>query len=81
MAIRDIQGRPYARLGALVPGAVVIVDGDFTCMAAWSKRIVCTDGTDLFIPCKSGHHTLDGQLDFEDDDILIGIYHEKDFTR
>lgn len=68
----DKQGREYAKLSELKAGDTVTVDGDFTCMKAWSQHIVKASLEGLFIPYKEGEHMLDGQAD--DGGNLVGIY-------
>lgn len=70
----DCDGREYARMDRLGPGARVQVDGDFTCVAPWTfhtvKRAECGG---LYIDCSEGGHMLDGQVDGPTDHV-IGIY-------
>ena len=82
MTTHDIHNRPYARLSTLKPGDKVIVDDGFTCMKRWSEREVRAndDGSVGWLRCTYNGHGLEGQLDFDDDDILIGIYRKEDFV-
>ncbi|ETI62995.1 hypothetical protein C100_14880 [Sphingobium sp. C100] len=73
MSGADKNGRAYAHLSSLKAGDRVEVDGDFTCIPAGSTLTVEVDPTgELFIPCTSGMHFLDGQLCGED--TLVGVY-------
>jgi len=80
----DTSGRPYARLSALKPGDLVIVDDGFTCMKRWSERAVVeeadlADGVRwLGVRCRSGIHLFIGQLQ-ADGDTLIGVYQKDEF--
>lgn len=79
----DTYGRPYARLSELRPGDRVIVDDGFECMGRWTEREVyqthdVADEPTMAIKCRSGGHTLDGQL-AADGDSLIGIYRKEGF--
>jgi len=81
MATHDTKGRPYARFGELKPGDQVIVDGGFGCMEPWSTRTVQGGDPDLSIPCKCGSHSLEGQLDLDGSDALVGVYRAEGFVR
>jgi len=72
--MKDKQGREYARMSDLKEGDEVTVDGDFTCMLPWSQAEVLGDEDGLYILCEEGQHYLQGQLDYQDDDSLVGIY-------
>lgn len=76
----DKQGRKYAKLNELKQGSKVIVDDGFPCMKAWSEREVFEEGKELYIKCRSGMHSLEGQLEFGTE-ILIGIYHAEGFKK
>lgn len=70
----DNQGRQYAKIVNVKPGARVVVDSDFTCMAAGAVKEVKADADgDLYIDCDEGSHHLDGQID---GDFYIGLYPE-----
>jgi hypothetical protein len=73
--MNDKQGREYARYSQLKRGDAVQIDAGFDCMPANSVLTVeaWPDGT-LFIECDHGSHDLEGQLDIDDGDSLIGIY-------
>lgn len=79
MAATDKFNRPYARLDDLKRGDRVIVDDGFTCMTAWSEKIVDEDNAGLFVDCEDGGHGLDGQDD--GDGFLVGIYLADGFER
>lgn len=55
------------------PGDVLIPDGGFDCMTAGVPLTVKADGDSLFVPCACGQHYLDGQLDFDDQETIIGL--------
>lgn len=73
MITKDKQGRKYARLGQLVAGSRVKVDGDFACIEPWTEQIVERDADGLFIQCEEGHHYLDGCCGHGSDH-LLGVY-------
>ena len=45
-------------------------DGGFTCIEPGATLVV---GEDLSVPCAVGKHFLDGQVDFDDGDTLVGL--------
>lgn len=73
----DTNGRPYAKLSELKEGMYVEVDGGFDCIEAGSRLCVQQHPDGLWIKCTHGQHYLEGQLDFDDGDSLIGIYQAK----
>jgi len=64
-----------AHLDKLKPGDVLIPDSGFDCMDEGKPVLVHTTATgELWVPCSSGKHKLEGQLPFYDDsDILVGM--------
>ena len=72
----DKQGRPYARLSELCVGAKIVCDGGFTCMKEGDIKTVEFDDAigEFWIECDDGRHYLEGQLDDDDLDTLIGLY-------
>jgi len=75
MPTHDANGRAYAKLSQLKVGDKVQVDDGFTCLKPNSiKTVRVANGQGLHICCKAGHHMLEGQLDEDDNDTLIGIY-------
>ena len=71
--MKDLNGRPYARLDQLKAGDKVETDGDFTCRPAGQVSTVEQDDNGpLYIPCNEDRHDLDGQLD--EKGYLIGVY-------
>jgi len=72
MATKDKQGRAYAKLSELRAGAMVKVDGDFTCLEPWTAHEVKQDAAGVYVECQDGKHHLNGQAD--DGEHCIGIY-------
>ncbi len=85
----DINNKPYALLSQTKPGDYLIsdegfisddrnVDGiegvEFHCIKPNRKCLVKYHETGLYVTCGKGKHFLEGQLDFEDNDSLIGFY-------
>lgn len=60
------------KLTDLKAGDTVFTDSVFDCMVA-GKRTVHEDNHGLYVKCGCGHHYLDGQLDFDGSDELVGI--------
>ena len=58
------------KLSEVQPGDVLIADGGFTCIKPGAQLVVADD---LSIPCACGKHFLDGQVDFDDGDTLVGL--------
>lgn len=78
--MNDIHGRIYAKLSELKPSDTVIVDDGFDCMTKWSERqVYCDSRGELYVPCKSGEHNLEGQLMDADNDSLVGVYRKETF--
>lgn len=73
---RDIDGRHYAFVAAVVPGSVIQVDDGFECMEAWSKKTVRVDEFGLYVDCDEGGHYLEGQIEVSTDgkEFYIGMY-------
>ncbi len=85
----DLYGRPYAKVGQLKAGNIVVVDGGFTCNRPYTRRRVMEDGDGLFIKCAGAteietdklkrfkdKHYLDGQIGYTPDTEgeYVGIY-------
>ena len=60
--MKDLQGRPYATALQAVPGRIVQVDGDFTCLPKGAVRKVLGTVEEPYIRCSCGYHLLAGQL-------------------
>jgi len=75
----DLQNRPYARLSELSAGSLVDLDEHFDCMSQRTGVVLHFDQTEngLYFTCNHGAHFIDEQLDDDDDDHLIGIYHHR----
>jgi hypothetical protein len=81
----DINGKPYALLSQTKPGDYLIADGGFFsddknnkeihCISPNRKCKVISHPNGLAVKCYHGLHFLEGQLSFEDNDSLIGFYH------
>jgi hypothetical protein len=52
-------------------GDVLIADGGFTCIESGTELLV---DEDFSVPCSEGKHFLDGQIDFDDGETLIGFH-------
>lgn len=70
-ATADIRGRPYAKLNNVRAGNYLELDNDFTCMSG-TVCVGIDDEEKLYVPCRSGRHYLDGQLN--DAGYLVGMY-------
>lgn len=56
-------------------GDALIADGGFTCLAENERVVVGADRDGrLFVPCRCGHHLLDGQRGFDNPDELVGFF-------
>jgi hypothetical protein len=51
---------------------VLIADNGFTCVKPGPVKI-CEDEHGLFFSCECGKHYIDGQLDFDGSDQLVGL--------
>ncbi|MGJ4855539.1 hypothetical protein ACN6KF_001485 [Labrys sp. La1] len=63
----------FAKLSEIKAGSRLVADGGFDCIEQGTILIVCDSGDGLYVPCACGEHYLEGQLDFDDDDTLIGL--------
>lgn len=73
--MNDRSGIPWAKLANVKPGTRLRCDDGFTCMRPDVIKVVETDAAGQpFIPCDDGKHYLEGQLDFEGGDDLVGLY-------
>ena len=77
----DKLGRPWALASKVKEGDFLVTDPGFTCMKAGArKRVRRRPGTrglsGLFVACRCGGHTLDGQLGYRPGETgaLIGFY-------
>ena len=87
MCLRDTHGIVYAHSSTIKAGDRVRVDAGFTCMKEGSVKVVrstinrrslgaaanCPFET-LYVECGDGRHMLDGQLSWDGDGALIGLY-------
>jgi hypothetical protein len=64
----------YAKLSETKAGSRLVADGGFTCILAGEGLVVGEDTNGLYVPCSCGKHYLDGQLDDDDNDTLIGLF-------
>jgi hypothetical protein len=75
------------KLSELSAGDLVLADDGFTCLKTGAYTVQADETGRLFIPCDEGHHYLDGQVDFDDPELLVGITktalvpHDKDAYR
>lgn len=59
------------------PGDVLVADGGFTCMRQDTHCVVKADENgELYVECDEGRHLLSGQLDFDDQETLVGLTKE-----
>lgn len=62
------------KLGEVSPGDLLICDAGFTCLALGATvQVEAAPCGCTFIRCREGTHALDGQVDDEDDDTLVGL--------
>lgn len=89
MSTHSTDGREWARLSKLKPGAVLKCDDGFTCGIAGKEVLVGRDKNGFFVGCDGGEeehearqgtgkfqckHYLDGQTCDEDGDHLVGMW-------
>ncbi len=91
MSKTDINNKPYALLSQTKPGDYLIADDgfysdrningikgvEFHCIKPNRKCLVKQHTTGLYVTCAHGKHFLEGQLDYNDHDSLIGFYPSK----
>lgn len=74
MNTAEFLKQPIAKLSALEVGASLIADNGFDCIRAWSRVDVQKDDRgEFYVACKCGQHFLEGQLDHDDHDTLVGL--------
>ena len=56
----------------LVEGQEIMLDAGFTCVKE-GRVIVHKDEHGFYFNCDDGRHYLDGQLDFDDHETLVGV--------
>lgn len=54
-------------------GDVLIADGGFTCLKPGPHEVKADEEGRLFIACAEDRHFLEGQIDFKDPTVLIGL--------
>jgi len=59
--------KPFAKVSEVKAGTKLKADGDFTCIKENAVLTVEENDGGLFVPCKEGHHYIDGQLDDGDE--------------
>ena len=75
----DTRGRPYALVGTLKAGSTIVCDDGFTCLLPWREIVVRETDRELWIPCRYGHHYLEGQTSGPmKKRYYIGIYSSKE---
>jgi len=79
----DINNKPYALLSQVKVGDILIADEGFISNDENGKDIHCIRpnrkckvkySNGLYVRCAHGRHYLEGQLDFEDNNSLVGFY-------
>jgi hypothetical protein len=74
MSSTEFLKQPIAKLSALEVGASLVADNGFDCIRAWSRVDVQKDERgELYVACKCGQHFLEGQLDHDDQDTIVGL--------
>lgn len=68
------MNKPFAKHSQVHVGSVLVIDSGFTCMPDGSRKTVYNDGSGLYIHCDHGKHYINGQLDHQDQDTLVGLY-------
>jgi hypothetical protein len=61
------------KLSELSAGDLVLADDGFICLKTGAYTVQADADGKLFIPCDEGKHFLDGQVDFKDPEMLVGI--------
>ncbi len=61
------------RLSDLKPGDRIEIDDGFTCADAGTVDVCADTNGELYFACEDGRHYLEGQLDFDGSDVLVGI--------
>lgn len=74
MSTHSKFGREWAKLSELKPGAIVEMDGDFTCGIANRTLVVGKDADGFFVNCDHGRHGLEPNASDVDGDHLVGIW-------
>lgn len=64
----------FAKLSELQPGDILRADADFTCIEANARRVALKDDDGYYVICECGRHYLSGQLDYNDNDTIVGFY-------
>lgn len=66
----DLTGRPYATVAEVKEGTILEADGGFECMDKGDKlKVISRPDGSLYIECLAfGGHSLDGQIDIDEDD-------------
>jgi hypothetical protein len=78
MSITEYLELEAVKLSAISVGEVLVADNGFDCIESWSSASVEKDNRgELFIACKCGQHFLEGQLDLDDNDTLVGLRRER----
>ncbi len=72
--MKDTFAREYANLSHMKVGTRLQADRGFECIEHDAILTVSQDDRGFYVPCACGKHYLDGQLDFDDKDSLIGLY-------
>lgn len=58
----------------LKPRRVIIADNGFDCLHNKERCVIQADAEGrVFVKCKDGQHFLDGQLDFDGGDFIVGF--------
>ncbi len=73
--MKDLNGRTYAKLSDCKLGTMLEAGGGFTCIPKGAiQQVHETYRHGLYIRCTHGQHFLDGQLDCDTQEYLIGLY-------
>ena len=57
------------------PGDALLADGGFDCLDNGERVVVSVDPDgDLYVPCRCGKHSLEGQRGFDNPDELVGFF-------
>lgn len=65
---------PTVKFSELGVADALIADNGFDCIKHWACVSVLKDERgELYVPCKCGQHFLEGQLDHDDNDTLVGL--------
>lgn len=62
------------KLGDIKEGDVLVADGGFDCLKEGARCVAKSDERQrLYVECYAGRHYLDGQVDDDDQEMIVGL--------